>query len=56
VVYTVNKPDNFEGRRRMVFILKQVFANQYTCLAESKSLIIRSSSVEKVHFKVLKFV
>jgi hypothetical protein len=40
----------------MVIVLKQAFANKYSCLAESKSLVIKSYSVEKVHFQVVKFV
>jgi hypothetical protein len=41
----------------VVIVLKQVFANQYSCLAESKSLvIIKSCSLEKVYFRVVKFV
>jgi hypothetical protein len=30
--------------------------NQYSCLVESKSLVIKSCSVEKVRFQVVKFV
>jgi hypothetical protein len=40
----------------VVIVLKQVFANQYSCLVESESLTIKSCSVEKVHFQVVKFV
>jgi hypothetical protein len=53
VVYTANKRDNFQGRR--VVVLKQVFANKYSCVAESETLVI-NTSVEKVHFQVVKFV
>jgi hypothetical protein len=40
----------------VVIVLQQVFANQYSYLAESKSLVIKSCSVEKVHLQVVKFV
>lgn len=40
VVYTTNKPEKFEG---VVNVLNQLFANQWSCLAEIKSLIIKSS-------------
>jgi hypothetical protein len=40
----------------VVIVLKQAFANQYSCLAESKSLVVTSCSVEKVHFEVVKFL
>jgi hypothetical protein len=40
----------------VVILLKQVSANQYSCLAERKSLVIKSCSVEKVHFQVKVFV
>jgi hypothetical protein len=39
-----------------VVVLKQVFANKYSCVAESKTLVINSCSVEKVHLQVVKFV
>jgi hypothetical protein len=37
-------------------VLKQVLASQYSCLVESKSVVIKSCSVEKVNFQVVKFV
>jgi hypothetical protein len=40
----------------VVIVLKLVFANQYSCLAESKSLVIKSCSLEKVHFQVVGFL
>jgi hypothetical protein len=40
----------------MFTVVKQVFANQYSCLAECKGLFIKSFSLEKVHFQVVKFV
>jgi hypothetical protein len=43
-------------RGRVVLVLKQVFANQYSCVAESKSLVIKNCLVEKFHFQVVKFV
>jgi hypothetical protein len=40
----------------VVIALKQVFANQYSCSAESKSLVIKRCSAVKVNFEVVKFV
>jgi hypothetical protein len=40
----------------VISVLKQVFANQNSCLEESKSLIIESCSMENIHFQVVKFV
>jgi hypothetical protein len=40
----------------VVIFPKHVFANQYSSLSESKSLFVKRCSVEKVHFKVVKFV
>jgi hypothetical protein len=54
VVYTANEPGKSWGER-VVSVSKQVFVNQYSCLAESKSWVIKSS-VEKVYFQVVKFV
>jgi hypothetical protein len=39
----------------VVIFIKQIFANQYLCLSENKSLVIGSCSVEQVHFQVVKF-
>jgi hypothetical protein len=35
VVYTANTLENFEGVRGVI-VLKQIFANHYSCLMESK--------------------
>jgi hypothetical protein len=40
----------------VIIVLKQVFANQYSYLVESKGLVIKSCSVEKAYFQVVKFV
>jgi hypothetical protein len=40
----------------VVIVLEQAFVYQYSCLAESKSLVIKSCSVEEVHFQVVKYV
>jgi hypothetical protein len=55
VVYTANNPEKLRGGR-VIIVLNKVFANQYSCLEESKSLVTKSCSVEKVHFQVVKFV
>jgi hypothetical protein len=52
VVYAASKPEMFEG---CCYSFKQELANQYSRLAESKSLVIKSCSEEKVHFQVVKF-
>jgi hypothetical protein len=47
------KPENFDWGG---YCSETGICDQYSCLAESKSLVIKSCSVEKVHFKVVKFV
>jgi hypothetical protein len=54
MIYSVNKPNNSGGSG--VYCSKKVLGNEYSCLAESKSLVIKSSSVEEVHFQVVKVV
>jgi hypothetical protein len=43
VLYTANNTEKFEGGS-VVIVLKQVFAIQYSCLAEMKSSVIKSCS------------
>jgi hypothetical protein len=40
----------------VIIVIKQIFSNQHLCLAEIESLVIKSCSVEKVYFQVVKFV
>jgi hypothetical protein len=55
VACTANKRKTLRGGR-VVIVLKEVFESRYSCLAEGKSLFIKSCLMEKVHFKVVKFV
>jgi hypothetical protein len=57
VIYSANKPEKVE-EGGVINVPTQVFVNQHSCLVESKSLVVKSCSVEKVHFhfQVVKFV
>jgi hypothetical protein len=47
---------NFRGKGGYCSKTDTVFTNQYACYAESKGFIIKSCSLEKIHFQVVKFV